>query len=334
MYLIRRIPQLVFALAIVATIMASLYRADAHAQNAQYRLDEGWTSLPDGRKWGSVSSAAIAPDGSIWAVDRCGANSCAGSNVPPLVHLDASGKYMTSIGAGLFVFPHGMHVDREGNVWATDAEGKDGKGHQVFKFSPDGKVLLRLGKAGIAGDGPDTFNRPSAVVTAPNGDIFVADGHGGNSNARIVRFTKDGKFVKAWGRKGSNAGEFGELHAIAMDSTGRVFVGDRGNNRILVFDVEGNQLADWRQFGRPSGIYVDTADNIYVTDHSSDAKRNPGVKRGIRIGNARDGVVKALIPAEGPDETAEAPEGIAADARGNIYGGDVARKTLSRYTRY
>ena len=329
MRLARHIP-LLFGLLVICVVAAP---DNAAAQSAQYRLDEHWTQLPDGRQWGSVSSVAIAPDGSIWALERCGANSCAGSNVAPVVHLDASGKYLGSVGAGLFVFPHGLHVDREGNVWATDAEGKDGKGHQVFKFSPDGKVLMKLGKAGVAGDGPDTFNRPSAVVTAPNGDVFVADGHGGESNARIVRFSKDGKFLKTWGRKGSGAGELGELHAISMDSKGRLFVGDRGNSRIVVYDNEGNQLAEWRQFGRPSGIYIDRSDTIYVTDHSSDAKRNPGVKRGIRVGSTADGVVKAMIPAVGPDETAAAPEGIAADARGNIYGGDVARKTVSRYTR-
>ena len=116
------------------------------------------------------------------------------------------------------MFPHGLHVDRDGNVWVTDGLGKDGKGHQVFKFGPDGKVLMRLGKAGVAGDGPDEFNAPSAVLVAPNGDIFVADGHGGNTNARIVKFSQDGKFIKSWGKKGSSPGEFDTPHALAMDS--------------------------------------------------------------------------------------------------------------------
>src|SRR5262249_15810703 len=152
---------------------------------------------------------------------RCGANTCAGSDLAPVLHFDLSGKLLNSFGAGLFVFPHGIFVDRGGNVWITDAEGKDGKGHQVIKFSPEGKIMLTLGKAGVAGEGPDTFNHPSDVVVAPNGDIFVADGHGGASNARIVKFSKDGKFIKIWGKKGSAPGEFDTPHAIAMDSRGR-----------------------------------------------------------------------------------------------------------------
>lgn len=123
----------------------------------------------------------------------------------------------------MFVFPHTIFIDHDDNVWVTDADGKDGKGHQVVKFSPEGKVLMTLGKAGVVGDGPDTFNRPSGVVVAPNGDIFVADGHGGTSNARIVKFSKDGTFVKTWGTKGKGPGQFGELHSIAMDSKERIF---------------------------------------------------------------------------------------------------------------
>ena len=165
---------------------------------------------------------------------------CDGSNLPPILKFDASGKLVKAFGAGLLLFPHGIHVDREGNVWVTDGLGKDGKGHQVFKFSPDGKVLLTLGKAGVAGNGPDEFNAPSAVLVAPNGDIFVGDGHGGETNARIVKFSKDGKFIKTWGKKGSGPGEFDIPHALAMDSRGRLFVGDRQNNRIQIFDQDGN----------------------------------------------------------------------------------------------
>jgi streptogramin lyase len=221
------------------------------AQDNPYRVAEGWAQFPDGRKWGSTSGVDVDRDGNIWAFERCGERTCAGSNLAPIFKFDRSGKPVKSFGAGMFVFPHGMHVDKDGNVWVTDAEGKDGKGHQVVKFNPDGKVLLVLGKAGVAGDGPDTFNRPSAVVTAPNGDIFVADGHGGDSNARIVKFSKDGKFIKAWGKKGTANGEFAELHAIALDSKGRLFVGDRGNSRIQIFDQDGNFLEEWKQFGRP-----------------------------------------------------------------------------------
>jgi hypothetical protein len=139
--------------------------------------------------------------------------------VAPILKIDPSGNVTKSFGAGMFVFPHGLHVDRDGNVWVTDGRGKGAKGHQVHKFSPDGKVLMTLGKAGVTGDGLDTFNSPSDVLVAPNGDIFVADGHGGETNARIVKFSKDGTFIKAWGKKGSGAGEFNVPHRLAMDSS-------------------------------------------------------------------------------------------------------------------
>jgi DNA-binding beta-propeller fold protein YncE len=164
----------------------------------------------------------------------------------------------------MFLFPHGATVDRDGNLWLTDARGDKGKGNQVFKFSPDGKVLLTLGKAGMSGSGPDLFDQPTDVVVAPNGDIFVTDSHRNGTNNRVVKFTKDGKYVKEWGRKGSGRGEMSEPHTIAMDSRGRLFVGDRENNRIQIFDQDGNYLDEWRQFGRPSGIYITADDTIYV----------------------------------------------------------------------
>jgi sugar lactone lactonase YvrE len=193
---------------------------------------------------------------------------------------------------------------------------------------------MTLGKPGVAGETNDTFNRPSAVVTAPNGDIFVADGHGGKSNARIVKFSKDGRFIRTWGKRGSGPGEFGELHAIAMDSAGRLFVGDRGNNRIQIFDQDGKFLSEWRQFGRPTAVYIDRGDVLYVADHASTAKINPGFRRGIRIGSAKDGIVRTMIPGVGPEPDKEnLPEGIAPDADGNIYGAEVAMRNLTKFVR-
>jgi sugar lactone lactonase YvrE len=302
-----------------------------------YRSVENWAKMPQGRTWGSTAGVWIDPDGaSVWVAERCGANSCLGSNLDPVLKFDASGKLVKAFGAGMFVFPHGISVDREGNVWVTDAQGKDGKGHQVFKFSPDGKVLLALGKAGTSGDGQDTFNAPSSVLVAPNGDIFVGDGHGGNTNARIVKFDKDGKFIKTWGKKGSGPGEFDTPHALAMDSRGRLFVGDRNNNRIQIFDQNGNYIDQWGQFSRPSGVYIDRHDIIYVADSESESvsKNHDGWKRGIRVGRASDGSLVALIP--DPVEKAtgsSAAEGVAVDAMGNIYGAEVGPKRLMKYVR-
>jgi NHL repeat-containing protein len=314
-----------------------------------YRAIENWAKLPEGRTWGSTSAVDIDPDGSsVWVAERCGAFAppsmmrvgspfaCSDSSLPPILKFDASGKLVKSFGVGLLLFPHGVHVDRAGNVWVTDGLGKDGKGHQVIKFSPDGQVLLTLGKAGIAGSGPDEFNAPSAVVTAPNGDIFVADGHGGNTNARIVKFSKDGKFIKSWGKKGSAPGEIDIPHAIAMDSRGRIFLGDRQNNRIQIFDQDGNYLDQWLQFSRPSGVFIDKNDIIYVADSESEsvAKNHDGWKRGIRVGRVSDGVVTAFIPDPVEKTTGtSAAEGVAADAAGNIYGAEVGPKRLMKYVK-
>ncbi len=327
---------------LVALSAASVYvQAQIQPTNSlpsPYQTIENWAKLPEGRMWGSTAGVAIGPKGNIWVAERCGANTCAGSNLAPILEFDPSGKLLTSFGAGMFVFPHGITVDREGNVWVTDADGKDGKGHQVFKFSPAGKVLLTLGKAGVAGTTEDTFNKPSAVAIAPNGDIFVADGHGGDSNARIVKFSRDGKFIMTWGKKGSAPGEFNGPHALAFDSKGRLFVADRSNNRIQIFDQNGKFMDQWQQFSRPSGIFIDRSDVIYVADSESGsvAKDHAAWKRGIRVGSAKNGSLTAFIPDPNTDPNftgTSAAEGVAADAKGVIYGAEVGPKDLKKYVK-
>ncbi len=341
-----------FAILAVATLNAQAQKSYPPWNDLPnpYRTVTNWAQLPDGRKWGATSGVAIGPDGNIWTYERCGGNGCADSNVAPILEFDLSGKLLKNFGAGLFVLPHGIFADKDGNVWVTDGigggttsddAGKHGKGHQVFKFSPDGKVLMTLGKAGVPGDSPDTFNRPSAVVVAPNGDIFVADGHNSppNSqvNARIVKFSKDGKFIKEWGKLGTAPGEFNTPHALAFDSKGRLFVADRANNRIQIFTQDGKFINEWKQFGRPSGIFIDKDDTMYVADSESTDKPgygyNPGCKRGIRIGSARTGKVTAFIPDPAPGGSTSAAEGIAVDRQGNIYGAEVGSMDLKKYVK-
>jgi len=327
-------------LALAVVLIAGCAYAQPNSQPNPYRTIDHWGELPSGRTWGSTSAVDIDRDGkSIWVAERCGANSCAGKTDPPILEFDSSGKLLKSFGAGMFVFPHGICVDADGNIWITDGQGKEGKGHQVFKFSPDGKVLMTLGQAGVAGDGPDTFNQPNDVAIAPNGDIFVSDGHNpGKGNARVLKFSKDGKFIKQWGGHGSEPGQFEVPHALAFDSQGRLFVGDRANNRIQIFDQDGKFIAEWKQFSRPSGIYIDKNDVIYVTDSESTDKEgyghNPGWKRGIRIGSAKDGTVTAFIPDPSPGTAVtSAAEGVAADAAGNVYGAEVGEKDVKKYVR-
>ena len=324
-----------------------------------------WARLPGGREMGPPASMYVDVDGeSIWAFIRCDETNpvtvanggrfgidCLDQNgriknIDTIYKFDAKGNVVRSFGAGMFIWPHGLHVDREGNVWGTDAAGQDavamaakagGKfGHQVVKFSPDGKVLMRLGEAGVPGSDERHFISPSAVAVAANGDIFVADGHGMNENNRIVKFSKDGKFIKAWGRTGYAPGEFRTLHALAIDARGRVFAADRGNNRIQIFDQEGKHLSTWLQFGTPSGIAFDDKDQIYVADSESDNVTNPGFEQGIRIGDAKTGWVTAFILDNGGDPrtlTGSGAEFVTVDRQGNVFGGEPRPRVLRKYVK-
>jgi DNA-binding beta-propeller fold protein YncE len=298
--------------------------APASVPNPYKPAVESWGTLPEGRTWGSPAAVDIDRSGNIWVFERCAANSCAGSSKSPILEFDPSGKLLKSFGADMFVFPHSLFIDKDGNIWVADANGQDGKGQIVVKFSPEGKVLLTLGKPGVAGDGLDTFNRPSGVVVAPNGDIFVSDGHGADSNYRIMKFAKDGKFLMTWGKKGTAPGDFDELHDITMDAAGRLYVADRGNNRIQIFDQNGKFIDQWTQFGRPSAIYIDKKGLIYVATNTE--KRVPEWKKGIWIGDTKDGSVTGFIP----DADAE---NLVVDEHGTIYSADVAPKMVKKWVK-
>jgi sugar lactone lactonase YvrE len=327
-----------------AALVAALAIEGAGAQGQQASNDfpnpykiENWGQLPAGRKIGATSAIDIDRDGkSVWVFERCGAATCDGSSVAPLLKFDSSGRLIASFGAGMFIYPHGIFIDNDDNIWVTDGQGKNGRGQQVFKFSPTGRVMLTLGTAGVAGDGPETFNQPSDVLVAPNGDIFVADGHGGETNARIVKFDKDGKFIKTWGKKGSGPGEFDTPHNLLMDERGRLLVADRGNSRIQIFDQEGKFLAEMKQFGRPSGIALDRAGMLYSADSQSFTQTaNPTLKRGVRVGSLSDGKVRFFVP--DPDGVVEGQgggrEGIAVDRDGVVYVSKTGDGGVFRYTK-
>jgi DNA-binding beta-propeller fold protein YncE len=345
------------AIVLPSTVFAQADIAPTNDLPNPFRTVEGWAKMPEGRTWGATSAVAIDPDGvSVWVAERCGANSCLDSNLDIILKFDANGNVVTSFAPGVAVFPHGFHIDHEGNIWLTD--GRDNRpqvpigqtpppppatlrGHQVMKFSPQGELLLTLGVPGGSREAGEFFWQPNAVQVAPNGDIFVSEGHSNNpqmAKARVLKFDRDGNFIKEFGTMGSGPGEFMQPHALAMDSQGRLFVGDRSNNRIQIFDQEGNFIDAWYQFSRPSGLFIDADDNLYVADSESGwvAPDRTDWKRGLRIGSARTGEVRYLIPdpaTERPQYVTSSAEGVAVDRNGIIYGAEVGQMALKRYER-
>lgn len=333
-----------------------------------YKTVEGWAKLPAGRTWGSTSAVDIDRDGkSIWVAERCGANSCwnaADQKASPLdvvLKFDETGKLVKSFGAGMFVFPHGIYVDRDNNIWVTDGQDnlpRRGRGasadspmppmpakvigHQVYKFSPDGTLLLTIGKPGGNQPGqpvdPASLYQPNDVITNANGDIYICEGHSDSAPARIVKFDKTGKFIKAIGKNGTEPGEFKQPHAFAWDSKGRLFVADRSNNRLQILDQDLNVLeVGWEQYSRNSGLFITPDDMLYAADSESGrvAPDRTAWTRGIRIGSikdGKDGKIRAFIPdpEKNPPSTSSA-EGVAVDAAGHIYGAEVGQRALKRY---
>ena len=306
-----------------------------HAPNPYSTIDD-WAQLPAGREWGSTGGVDMDPDGvHLWVAERCGGNSCAGLDLDPVLKFDRDGTLVASFGAGLMLQPHGLHVDFEGNVWVTDAQGpdgrdrnRDGKGHVVLKFSPRGELLMTLGTPGVGAAGRDTLDQPCDVVVAADGTIYVADGHGGqlpdagpHTTARVVKFAADGAYLAEWGGHGSAPGQFRTPHALDLDSHGRVVVADRGNDRLQVFDPDGTFIEAFHQYSRPSGLHIADDDTVYVADSASSRNgQHPGWEFGIRIGNLRDGPAGPVVAfIDGSN-----PEGVAVASDGTVYGAVVA----------
>jgi len=341
-----------------AAIVAALAVARAEQQKYPapgqlpnpYRLVDRWAQLPstmNGGKWGEVIRVHVDRDG-VWVFHRCfnvvpeGSATCVnrGPANPPILKFDTSGRMIRSFGDGLFDYPHGFTVDADGNLWVTDVGDRDPKfGQQVLKLSPQGRVLMTLGKRGVAARGAEGFDRPTSVAVARDGSVFVADGHAPNKfgTGRIVKFSKDGRFVKEWGRLGSAPGEFDEPHDLFIGgSRGWLYVADRKNNRIQVFDQDGTFIAAWTQFGQPSSVFVGADDAIYVGASFPDPAAKKGERRGIVVGNAISGALTAFIPDPADLDTVvrgTSASGIAADASGAIFAADVGAHNLRKYVR-
>jgi sugar lactone lactonase YvrE len=339
--------------------MAETGKPEAHAGQQPvnnlpnpYRTERNFGTLPDGRSWGSVSAVDIDVDGvHVWAGDRCGANSCGlYPEINPIVKLDPTGRVVAEFGAGQILWPHGMDVDHEGNIWIADARVANQAeidfnpdaaniGSAVMKFSPEGELLMTIGTPGEVGDPPTHLTDPNDVLIAPNGRIFIAETHGAqfqsepgpDAKSRITMWEPDGTYIGHFGEFGWDDGQFRSPHSLAMDSQGRLFVADRGNNRIQIFTQDGEWLDTWYQFSRISGLHIDPSnDMLYAIDSESDPNYNPGGwRKGLRVGNARNGEVLYFIPehvssrASGMGGTGSMGEGVTADAQGNVYAGEV-----------
>jgi sugar lactone lactonase YvrE len=310
-------------------------------------VTRNWGTLPAGRTWGTSAGIDIDPkDGHVWAYERCGAGTagggpvdCDNNPVDPVFKFDRNtGAVLANIGKGVMVTPHGIHVDKDGNVWIADFAGNKAgtKGHQVHKFNPEGEKLLSLGTAGKPGNADGQFNQPNDVVTGPDGSIYVSDGHDGQgmitaaavaeglargATARISKFAPDGTFIKSWGTIGVKHGEFRTPHAMAFDGKGRLWVADRGNHRLEIYDQDGKYLESRYAYGRISGLFI-KGDTLYAIDSESGPFNHVGWRNGVRIGPIDEDRVTAFIPPFERDDRVyqgTAGEGVAVDADGNVF---------------
>ena len=252
------------------TVLLMLATANLFAQPApmlrppnlpdlDYRPVADVFNLPANVNFGSTSSVAVNSKGNIIVLNR---------GPQPLMEFDANGKFIRAFGEGLFARPHGLRIDAEDNIWATD-----GGDHVVYKFNHEGRMQMVLGLKGTAGEWhPATplrlFTEPNDIAIAGNGDIYVTQGHGGKGENRVLRFDKNGNHLKSWGKRGSGPGEFDAPHGVAVDDKGFVYIADRGNKRIQIFDADGNFVKEWPLFGTPCGLIIQNGSVWLANGHA------------------------------------------------------------------
>ena len=295
-----RPPNTIFSLAATLALCVPVSAADP-----SWHVVENWATLPAGAVWGAETGVDVDAQDNVYVLNR--------NESMPVMAFDRNGKFLRGWGKGMFKTTHFLRVDRAGNVWVTDRGDM-----QAFKFSPEGKLLLTIGKKGVTGDNTshDAYNGMADLAFAKNGDIFIADGEG--ANTRVVRLSKHGEFLKWWGGKGAEPGQFNVPHSIAMDSRGRLYVADRSNNRIQIFDQNGKFLTQWKNFGTPWGLFVKN-DRIYVVDGTAN--------NCLLIADVKDGRIIEKI--EGLNNATA----VAVDSTGAIYVGEVNGANVKKFVR-
>jgi DNA-binding beta-propeller fold protein YncE len=298
-----RLPVLFVSVAVFAGAVALTSSADKPA--TEYRLVPGWPTLPADLKLGGVAAVATDSSDRVYLFHR---------GKTPVLVFDRDGKYLRSWGEGLVKTSHGLRIDRENNIWTTDIGH-----HLVMKFNAEGKLLLTLGKKDDPGDTPDKFNKPTDVAVAPNGDFYVADGYG---NSRVVKFSKDGKYLKEWGTKGKGEGEFNLPHAVCVDGKGKVYVGDRENNRVQLFDAEGKFLSQWKDSGAPYGLYLTDKGQLLVAD---------GRANGVRLLDDQGKPVSRWGEKGAGAGQFQMPHWLCVDSRGALYVAEVTGQRVQKF---
>lgn len=292
-------------MAIAAAAGVSLIAAAAIAAEPaipNYQRVAAWPKLPATLKLGSVSGVGTDSAGRVYLLQR---------TEPPVVVFDHQGEFLRTWGSGLFRTPHGLRIDGNDHVWITDIGN-----HVVVKCDAGGQVLLMLGRKGKPGDGPDHFNKPTDVAVSDRGDIFVTDGYG---NARVVKFSKDGQYLAEWGKAGIGPGEFNLPHSICTDGKARLFVGDRENERVQVFDLEGKFLDQFESSGAPYGLSL-TKDRLFVADCRA---------RTINVLNLHGELLGQWSTGEGESNE---PHWVWVDPQGSVYVAYVAGRRIEKFS--
>jgi DNA-binding beta-propeller fold protein YncE len=275
-------------------------------RGADYKPVADWPQLPDDIKFGQVTAVATDSADRLYVFHR---------GKKPIVVFDAAGKFLRSWGDDLVKNAHGLRIDPDDNVWITDLAH-----HQVMKFDPQGKLLLTLGRKDEPGEGKDQFNKPADVAFGAGGDFYVADGYG---NSRVVKFSREGKYLKEWGKKGKAEGEFNLPHAICVDPEGRVYVGDRENNRVQVFDGEGKFLSQWKETGAPFGLFLTRDGHMLLADGRADLARVLDLE-GKSLGRwGEKGTAAGQFTL---------PHAICMDSRGAVYVAEITGQRVQKFT--
>lgn len=314
------------------SLVAATPALSADEGRSDYQVVHGWPVLPDGFILGPAAGVAVDSKGHVWVFqrgDRIWQEPLSTDPIsyPTVVQFDGkNGKLLQMWGAGVFAMPHGLSIDDQDNIWLTDVSL-----HQVFKFSPEGKQLLVVGEHGVAGDDGSHFNRPTDVAVLPDGSFYVSDGY---RNTRVVRFSCDGEYELQWGTPGSGPGEFNTLHGIAVDRSGDVYVADRENDRVQVFDEKGRFLRQWQSeaMGRPYGLSILPDGRAAVVDGGEQQSTPPG-RSAVAVVRANGDVAERFGRFGNQDGQFRMGHDIATDAEGNLYVVDITGQRVQKFVR-